>query len=263
MMRQVSRGSWKAFGSKSVCTKRSTQGGSPVISRAHTQAANRHSGLGASAIPCLITHDQYDPDRSHCRWEVQVTQNWDAVRRLGEVSSLATDVFYENEGFEPLVNFSKIICKSELLIRLGWRLAKPNKTSCFVIAHPAVESNVCKGLAGMLEVSIQAYMPPLFLGNSQQVAVVTTMAVLPEMQRQGIGTALLEATQCWAASRDVKVVALFVYRDNYTAIRLYERVGFERVVNWVDPLWLACAEKGMIGPTRRVLYIKQLPSVMN
>ncbi len=45
--------------------------------------------------------------------------------------------------------------------------------------------------------------------------------------------------------------------------RLYERVGFERVVNWVDPLWLACAEKGMIGPTRRVLYIKQLPSVMN
>jgi len=77
----------------------------------------------------------------------------------------------------------------------------------------------------MLEVSIQAYMPPLFLGNSQQVAVVTTMAVLPEMQRQGIGTALLEATQCWAASRDVKVVALFVYRDNYTAIRYYAYTG--------------------------------------
>jgi len=60
------------------------------------------------------------------------------------VSSLATDVFYKNEGFEPLVNFSKIIYKSELLIRLGWRLAKPNKTSCFVIAHPAVKRNVCK-----------------------------------------------------------------------------------------------------------------------
>ena len=71
----------------------------------------------------------------------------------------------------------------------------------------------------MLEVSLQADMPPLFLGSSQQIAVVTTMAVLPEMQRQGIGTALLEAAQCWAASRDIKVVALFVYRDNYTAIR--------------------------------------------
>lgn len=76
-----------------------------------------------------------------------------------------------------------------------------------------------QGLAGMLEVSIQADMPPLFLGNSHQVAVVTTMAVLPEMQRQGIGTALLEAAQCWAAARDVRSVALFVYRDNYTAIR--------------------------------------------
>ena len=170
-----------------------------------------------------------------------------------QVSSLATDVFYKNEGFEPLVNFSKIIYKSELFIRLGWRLAKPNQTSCFLIAHPAVTSHVCKvgvsflapvacpgeeqllqvyhqsqlcpihyllqGLAGMLEVSIQADMPPLFLGNSHQVAVVTTMAVLPEMQRKGIGTALLEAAQCWAASHDVKVVALFVYRDNYTAIR--------------------------------------------
>ncbi|KAL0039854.1 hypothetical protein WJX77_010005 [Trebouxia sp. C0004] len=195
-------------------------------------------------------------------WQVQVTQSWDAVRRLGEVSSLATDVFYDNQGFEPLVNFSKIIYKSELLIRLGWRLAKPNKASCFLIAQPAVESHDCKGLAGMLELSIQADISPLF-NNSRQVAVVTTMAVLPEMQRQGIGTALLEAAQCWAASRDVRVIALFVYRDNYTAIRLYERVGFERVVKWVDPLWLTCAEKGMIGPTRRVLYIKQLPSVIN
>jgi len=60
------------------------------------------------------------------------------------VSSLATDVFYKNEGFEPLVNFSKIIYKSELLIRLGWRLAIPNNTSCFLIAHPAVKSHVCK-----------------------------------------------------------------------------------------------------------------------
>ncbi|KAL0034109.1 hypothetical protein WJX79_009417 [Trebouxia sp. C0005] len=154
-MRQVSRGSWQACGSKSVCTKHNTQGGSLAISRARTKATNR--------------------------WEVQVTQKWEAMRRLGEVSSLATDVFYKNEGFEPLINFSKIIYKSELLIRLA---------------------------------------------------------------------------------RDVRSVALFVYRDNYTAIRLYERVGFERVVNWVDPLWLACAEKGMIGPTRRVLYIKQLPSVM-
>lgn len=39
---------------------------------------------------------------------------------------------------------------------------------------------------------------------------------------------------------------------------LYERVGFERVAGWVDPHWLDCAEKGMIGPTRRVLYVRQV-----
>ena len=40
--------------------------------------------------------------------------------------------------------------------------------------------------------------------------------------------------------------------------RLYEKCGFARVVKWVDPVWLACAEKGVLGPTRRVLYVKRL-----
>ena len=42
--------------------------------------------------------------------------------------------------------------------------------------------------------------------------------------------------------------------------RLYEKCGFVRAVKWVDPVWLSCAEKGVIGPTRRVLYVKRLPS---
>ena len=42
--------------------------------------------------------------------------------------------------------------------------------------------------------------------------------------------------------------------------RLYEKCGFVRALKWVDPVWLACAEKGVIGPTRRVLYVKHLPS---
>ena len=40
--------------------------------------------------------------------------------------------------------------------------------------------------------------------------------------------------------------------------RLYEKCGFARVVKWVDPVWLACAEKGVLEPTRRVLYVKRL-----
>lgn len=69
--------------------------------------------------------------------------------------------------------------------------------------------------------SIQSDILPMCCGNSRQAAVITTMAVLPEVQRQGIGTALLEAAQCWAASLGVQVIALFVYRDNYSAIRYH------------------------------------------
>ena len=101
-MRQLPRGTWQACSSKSVCTKPCIHGGSRVTSRAHTKAANRHSGLGALAIPCLITDDQHDLDKSDCRWEVQVTQKWDAVRRLGEVSLLYQGLSALHSGLHML-----------------------------------------------------------------------------------------------------------------------------------------------------------------
>ena len=185
-----------------------------------------------------------------------------------------------------------------------------------------------QGFAGVLEMSIQTDIPPELSGGSKQAAVVTTMAVVPKLQRQGIGGALLNVAEQWAALYRVDVVALFVYRDNDAAIRLgphhnissnnsqhgsrtchlvlhswlcslpdcqdherhtmgcqnfgiasglyinhisvaicltvlcrlYENCGFIRAVKWVDPVWLACAEKGVIGPTRRMLYLKHLPT---
>ncbi len=74
-------------------------------------------------------------------------------------------------------------------------------------------------LAGILEMSIQIDLPTGLAGSHQQAAVITTMAVLPSMQRQGIGTALLDEAQHWAAAKDAMIIALFVYRDNAAAIR--------------------------------------------
>lgn len=71
----------------------------------------------------------------------------------------------------------------------------------------------------MLEVSIQNDIPSELTGGSKQAAVVTTMAVMPKLQRQGIGSALLDTAQQWAALYDVGLIALFVYRDNDAAIR--------------------------------------------
>ena len=71
----------------------------------------------------------------------------------------------------------------------------------------------------MLEMSIQTDIPAELSASSTKAAVVTTMAVLPKLQRQGIGSALLLAAQDWALTQDTALMALFVYRDNYAAIR--------------------------------------------
>ena len=82
-----------------------------------------------------------------------------------------------------------------------------------------------QGFAGILEMSIQSDIPADLSGGSKQAAVVTTMAVMPKLQRQGIGSSLLDAAEGWAVCRGVEVIALFVYRDNDAAIR-YGHKGF-------------------------------------
>lgn len=70
-----------------------------------------------------------------------------------QVSSVATEVFYESEGFQPIVDFSKLIYSLELLLRLGWRVGKPGSTSCFVIArttHCSYSHKVCTSAVPVL-----------------------------------------------------------------------------------------------------------------
>jgi putative acetyltransferase len=54
------------------------------------------------------------------------------------------------------------------------------------------------------------------------------ISVLPEAQRQGVGSALMQAL-CDYADRWAQVlrIELTVFADNATAIRLYQRFGFE------------------------------------
>ena len=57
---------------------------------------------------------------------------------------------------------------------------------------------------------------------------IATIAVLPELQRRGIGRALLHACESQLAPR----IRLCVRADNGGAIRLYEREGYRRVDVW-------------------------------
>ncbi|MBG0740046.1 ribosomal protein S18-alanine N-acetyltransferase [Paeniglutamicibacter antarcticus] len=63
----------------------------------------------------------------------------------------------------------------------------------------------------------------------QPIADVQTIAVLPDCEGQGIGTALLQALLAEAADRDADDVLLEVRADNPRAQQLYLRFGFEQI----------------------------------
>ena len=62
------------------------------------------------------------------------------------------------------------------------------------------------------------------------VAWIATVAVLPEYRGRGIGSALLQA--CEDKITSVSRIRLCVRLSNDTAIRLYERHGYEKVGEW-------------------------------
>ena len=58
---------------------------------------------------------------------------------------------------------------------------------------------------------------------------IATIAVLPEYQKQGVGRALLDACESKLTAARVR---LCLRTDNVSAMRLYERQGYQRVDIW-------------------------------
>ncbi len=54
-------------------------------------------------------------------------------------------------------------------------------------------------------------------------------AVHPEYRGLGIGTALLQALERLARRKGLKQIYLEVEEDNYTAIRVYEKLGYHKI----------------------------------
>lgn len=63
------------------------------------------------------------------------------------------------------------------------------------------------------------------------------LAVLPELQGRGIGTRLVAAVEDEALARGLRGVHLGVAIDNDGALRLYRRLGYERVGEAYDARW--------------------------
>jgi ribosomal protein S18 acetylase RimI-like enzyme len=78
-------------------------------------------------------------------------------------------------------------------------------------------------LAGYIRVR-----PVTVLPENAHVLGVMGLAVAPAARRQGVASALLTAAEQHARDRGVHKLSLRVLSTNGTALRLYERLGFQR-----------------------------------
>jgi len=69
----------------------------------------------------------------------------------------------------------------------------------------------------------------VFFRKGTKVARLYSIATHAEARGKGVGSALLEASEQLARRRGCKVLRLEVRTDNDAAIRLYERLGYERI----------------------------------
>ncbi len=63
--------------------------------------------------------------------------------------------------------------------------------------------------------------------QSTSTAWIYNLAVVEELRRKGIGSALLMAGQNWAGQRDLRRMVLEMQSKNYPAIQLANKLGYE------------------------------------
>lgn len=71
----------------------------------------------------------------------------------------------------------------------------------------------------------------VFFRKGSSVARLYSLASQPESRGKGVGTALVEATETAARQRRCRALRLEVRTDNVSAIKLYERLGYQRIAS--------------------------------
>ena len=76
----------------------------------------------------------------------------------------------------------------------------------------------------------------LVLGRRRppDTAMLFSMWVDPAARGRGVGSLLLDAVADWGSGWGAREVVLWVFESNAAAIRLYERVGYERIEQGPD-----------------------------
>lgn len=81
-------------------------------------------------------------------------------------------------------------------------------------------------LAGFVKVMV-VESPAIPIAVPRRYAVVDNLAVRQELQRSGIGRALMQAASRWAVARGATSMELNVYEFNTAAVAFYQALGYE------------------------------------
>lgn len=79
----------------------------------------------------------------------------------------------------------------------------------------------------------------LWLGNAiDQVqgdrhTYIFLLYVMPKWRQQGIGTALMQWAETWAKNRGDRQIALQVFHHNTSALKLYDKLGYQPQSVWM------------------------------
>jgi ribosomal protein S18 acetylase RimI-like enzyme len=98
---------------------------------------------------------------------------------------------------------------------------------CLLVAEaePATPSGLDPEIVGTVHAMLRE-PPPIPLFEPRRFAVIDNLVVKNSYRRQGIGRALMEAAQRWAASEGANMVELTVYEFNEEAQAFYSRLGY-------------------------------------
>ena len=105
--------------------------------------------------------------------------------------------------------------------------AGKDQVRTFFNAENPPEAHLVAELDGMV-VGYVRLKPPTPLPENAHVMYIAGIAVQPAARGRGVAAALLAASEQYALSYGARKLSLRVLSTNQPAIRLYERLGFER-----------------------------------
>jgi ribosomal protein S18 acetylase RimI-like enzyme len=101
-----------------------------------------------------------------------------------------------------------------------WQAAMEEPTACMLVAEKDLQ------VIGFITVkTTQNSLIPFLQKN--KICRIGTIVVDAQTQGSGVGTQLMEAALAWGKQQGCEEVRLEVFHFNQTAIRLYEKLGFQ------------------------------------